>query len=268
MYPFLLDWTVNGHHLRLPSYGLLLAISFSLAYFLGLRRALILKEDPKHVENIFLVVVFSAILGSRLFHVVFEEWDYYAANPIKVFAVWEGGYTFYGAVITATLGIYLYCLIHKISFLQFIDLSTPSAALGLSLGRVGCFLAGCCWGRPTKMPWGVTFSNPDSFTSVHNVALHPTQLYESFGALLLFFFLEWRFKNRKYVGQIFFEGISIYAVVRFIVELFRGDDYRGYVFGGMISYSQLVSLAILPLSLAGMVIYSKAGKKKPKGKRA
>jgi phosphatidylglycerol:prolipoprotein diacylglycerol transferase len=255
MRPYLFDLVIAGHHLRPPSYGLMLAISFSFAYFEALRRAAKLKEDPKHIENLFLLVVVGSILGSRLFHVIFEDFAYYAAHPLRIFAVWEGGYTFYGAVLMATLFIFLYCRKQKIDFLQFADISTPAASLGLFFGRIGCFLAGCCWGRPTTMPWGVSFNDPDTFAAVRGVPVHPTQLYESFGALLLYFYLLVRFKSRKYIGQIFFEGLAIYSLLRFGIEYFRGDDYRGYVLGGHISYSQLVSLFILPFAVGGMILY-------------
>ena len=257
MRPFVFDWNFHGHVFRLPSNGVMLAIAFSAAYFWSLRRAIKANIDPKHVENLFLIIVFASILGSRLFHVFFEEWDYYKVHPEKIFAIWEGGYTFYGAVLAATLGIYLYCRFQKVSFLPFADLASPSAALGLFFGRIGCFLAGCCWGRPTKLPWGVVFTNPQSFAPTHTLPLHPTQLYESFGGLLLFFYLEWLWTRRKYAGQIFFHALAGYSILRFVVEIFRGDDYRGYVFNGMLSYSQLISLVILPFAIAGMIVYSK-----------
>jgi phosphatidylglycerol:prolipoprotein diacylglycerol transferase len=118
-------------------------------------------------------------------------------------------------------------------------------------------MAGCCWGRPTDVPWAVTFSHPNTFATLRNVPLHPTQLYEAAGALAIFGYLQWRWKDRKYVGQIFFHSLVLYAVLRFIIELYRGDEYRGYVFNNLISYSQLVSLVILPFAIAGIVLYSR-----------
>lgn len=257
MYPFLIEWTVNGHVFRLPTYGFLLAVGFSTAYFVALRRAVKIDFDPKHIENIFLICVISSIVGARLFHVVFEEFTYYSANPTKIFAVWEGGYTFYGALLSCFLGIYIYGTLKKVRFLELVDIATPSTALGLFIGRLGCFFAGCCWGRPTSMPWGIKFPNPEAFTATHNLAVHPTQLYEAVVGLVIFILSEWRFKNRKYVGQVFLQGVSIYAVMRFAIEYFRGDDYRGFLFGGHISYSQLVSIAIIPFALVAMFMYSR-----------
>jgi len=270
MHPYLFDWVIAGHHFRPPTYGILLALAFSAAYFESLRRAIKLGEDPKHIENLFLFIVLSSVLGSRLFHVLFEDLSYYLSHPSKILAVWEGGYTLYGAILASTLAIVLYTRYKKINFLAFADIAAASAALGVAIGRVGCFAAGCCWGRPTTLPWGVVFSNPDTFSEIRNTPLHPTQLYESFGALVLFLYLLWRFERRRYIGQIFFHAIGFYALLRFAVEYFRGDDYRGYLFGGVISYSQFVSLVILPFALAGAIVYSRRPENQlgeaPKGK--
>lgn len=265
MYPYLFDWVVAGHHLKPPTYGVLLALAFSVGYFESLRRTIRLGEDPKHIENIFLMVVLSSVLGSRLFHVLFEEFSYYAEHPMKIFAIWEGGYTLYGAMLAAILAIFVYGRWRRVPFLQFVDIAAPATALGIAIGRVGCFFAGCCWGRPSSVPWAVTFTNPEAFTSARNVPLHPTQLYEAFGAFLIYVYLNWRFRERRYEGQIFLEGLTIYAVLRFLIEIFRGDDYRGYVLHGLISYSQLVSLGVLPFTVAGLVFFSRRAAAKSAG---
>lgn len=261
MHPFLFDWVVNGHHLRPPTYGVLLATAFSVAYFVSLWRAEKLGDSPKHIENLFLLIVFASIIGSRLFHVFFEDPSYYASHPAKILAVWEGGYTFYGAFLSATLAIWVYCKAKKVPFLEFGDIAAASSMIGLAIGRVGCFMAGCCWGREAHVPWAVTFTHPESFAVTKNIPLHPTQLYEALGGLLIFCYLQWRFKHRAYVGQVGFHTLALYAVLRFIVEYFRGDDYRGYMFGGTLSYSQFVSLAILPFAIAGMFLFSKTTSK-------
>jgi phosphatidylglycerol:prolipoprotein diacylglycerol transferase len=264
MYPWIIDWTVNGFNLRVPSYGVFLAIAFLTGYYLALKKAVKLKIDPVHIENLFILCIFSALLGSRIFHVVFEELSYYSKHPVKIFMVWEGGYTFYGALLGCLLSVYLYCKIKKISYLDIMDILSPSCTLGLGIGRVGCFLAGCCWGKKTDMPWGVRFSNPESFTLDHVNYLHPSQLYEAFGSWLIFLFVSWRFQKRHYKGQIFFESLALYSILRFLVEYFRGDEYRGYVFHGLMSNSQFVSIMILPFALLGMVIYANKSLKKKK----
>jgi len=242
MHPFLFDLRMGSFHLHPPTYGIFLALAFSAAYFMSLRRAFKLGDNPKHIENLFLIVVVASILGSRLFHVIFEEPAYYFAHPEKIIAVWEGGYTLYGAMLASILGVFLYCRRRRLSFFHFGDIAAPSTAIGIFLGRLGCFFAGCCWGKPTHSFLGVRFTHPLTFCELKNTPLHPSQLYEAVGCLLIFFYLEWRFKNRKYPGQILLEGLVSYSVLRFIVEVFRGDAYRGYV--GLLSYSQLVSVIV------------------------
>jgi phosphatidylglycerol:prolipoprotein diacylglycerol transferase len=262
MRPFLFDLVIAGHHIRPPSYGLFLALGFSAAYLEALRRGKLIKANMNHIENLFLLCVLGSVTGSRLFHVLFEEFDYYLEHPWKVFAVWEGGYTLYGAVLMGLLFIFLYSRGKKINFLDYADIAGPAMMLGLFFGRIGCFLAGCCWGRAASVPWAVRFNDPESFCSLRGIPVHPTQIYEAVGGLVLFFYLNWRWKTRAFVGQIFFETVIGYSVLRFLVELYRGDDYRGYVFGGLFSYSQLISLFFLPFGIAGWVYFSRRTRKK------
>lgn len=261
MLPYLIDATVFGFHLKLPTFGVILALSFSLAYFMAIRYAIKLGDSAKHIENLFLVVVLASIVGSRLFHVLFEEFSYYSQHPEKILAVWEGGYTLYGALITGITGMYIYCRINKISFLRYIDIAALVTSFGIGMGRLGCFAAGCCWGKQCDLPWAVTFTNPNSFTPNLNVPLHPAQLYESLGGFAIFFTCRWVLNHRKFPGQVFYLALSSYAVIRFLVEFFRGDDYRGYVFNGAISYSQLVSLAVLPVTLLAMYLTARKSEK-------
>lgn len=262
MHPFLLDWVIGGFHLKIPTYGFLLATAFSTGYLLALGRAKKLHIPTRHVENFFFIAVLGSILGARFFHVFFEEFSYYAKNPSKILAIWEGGYTFYGALLSSLFFMFIYTRIKKISFLEMMDICTPGGALGLFIGRMGCFFAGCCWGRPSAVPWAVAFNAPETLSSTGDIKVHPTQVYEALVGLVLFFYLNHRFKNRKYAGQIFLEAITLYSFARFCIEYFRGDDYRGYLFNGLISYSQFISLAIIPLALWTMTLATKKASKK------
>ncbi len=257
MHPYVLDTTLFGIHILLPSYGVMLALAFSTAYFISLHRAAKLGDDPKHIENLFLLIVLGSVFGSRFFHVVFEEPQYYAAHPEKIIAVWEGGYTLYGALLVSIGMVWMYSRGKKIDYFNFSDIAALATAAGIGVGRIGCFLAGCCWGKATQCFLGVKFNHPQTFANVRNVSVHPSQLYESAGCFLIFGYLWWRFEKREYRGQIFFQGLVLYSILRFFIEYFRGDDYRGYVFSGLLSYSQLVSLGILPFAIAGIVIYRK-----------
>jgi phosphatidylglycerol---prolipoprotein diacylglyceryl transferase len=257
MHPYLFDWVIAGHHFKPPSYGVMLAFGFTLAYFNALHRASKLGEDPKHIENLFVTVVICSLVGSRMFHVLFEEPRYYLANPGKVWAVWEGGYTLYGAILLAMAGVYWYAWWKKMSFRQLVDIATTSTALGVGIGRVGCFLAGCCWGKVCTLPWAVTFTHPDTFAGPKGIPVHPTQLYEAFGAFLIYGYTLWKFPRRNYEGQILFHSLVAYAAIRFIVEIYRGDQYRGFLFGGYVSYSQFISLIMFAFGLVGILIFRK-----------
>ncbi len=268
MLPYLIDAHLNGHAIRIPTYGLFLALAFTLAYFDALRRAIKIGDDPKHIERLFLWIVFASIIGARMFHVLFEELPFYLRHPGKIFAVWEGGYTLYGAIIASIVAIYFYCQSQRIRFLHFVDFAAPATALGIAVGRVGCFLAGCCWGKICDMPWAVKFTHPEAFTSARNIPLHPSQLYEAFGAFLLYLYLNYRMDKRKYDGQIFFHGLIFYSILRFTVEVFRGDVYRGFVFDGALSYGQMISLLIIPFAATGLFLYSRNQAPRPTRKRA
>lgn len=257
MFPYLVDTTLFGTHVMIPSYGVMLAISFTLAYFLALWRAKQMGVSERHVENLFLCVIVGSVVGSRAFHVLLEEPGYYFAHPNKILAVWEGGYTFYGALLLAMAAIFTYCRLQKIHFLPYGDIAAPATALGLFTGRIGCFLAGCCWGKKCDLPWAVTFNHAHTFSEIRGVPLHPTQIYEACLGLAIFTYLTWRFKKRRYEGQIFFEGIIFYGIGRFLIEYCRGDDVRGYVLNGLFSFSQVVSLMLVPLAAAGIFFFRK-----------
>jgi len=257
VHPFLFDWVINGHHFRPPSFGVFLAMAFSVGYFLALRNALVLKVNPKHIEHLFLILIGTSILGGRLFHVFFEDFNFYSSHPSKIIAVWEGGYTFYGSALAGILGVYLYCRLNRLSYLNFLDIVVTSAALGLAIGRIGCFAAGCCWGKVCTLPWAVTFSHPDAFNPIIGQKVHPTQLYEALGAFLIFLFCQKKLSHRLFIGEIGLKGICLYSILRFAVEFYRGDSYRGFLLGGLVSYSQAVSLVLGIASLSLLAFLSR-----------
>jgi phosphatidylglycerol:prolipoprotein diacylglycerol transferase len=248
MYPYLINGNLFGHLVRVPTYGILIALAFSSGYFLTLYLSTKLGEKPQHVERIFFLVLLSATVGGRLFHVFFEDFPYYRAHPAQVFALWVGGSgsTYYGALIPAIAAVYWYARRHALDFPNFADIAAPAVALGTAIGRVGCFCAGCCWGKPTSSFLGVRFTDPDTFSGIKDVPVHPVQLYGATAAFLGFLYLRWRLDHRRYKGQLFVHALLLYAVLRFINEMFRGDDYRGYLFYGLVSFSQTISLLLMP----------------------
>jgi phosphatidylglycerol---prolipoprotein diacylglyceryl transferase len=132
------------------------------------------------------------------------------------------------------------------------DIAVPGIALGQAIGRLGCLSAGCCYGKPTQMPWGITFTNSYAYENVGvplNIPLHPTQIYESVGTFCLFLFLMRRFSKKHADGRILLEYVSLYAFMRFAIEFFRDDD-RGFVLYGLLSTSQLIAILTILVSAA------------------
>ncbi len=246
MYPYLLE-SLLGESVIIPTYGLALALAFTLGYLEAIRRSFKQGVDPKHMERLFLIVIVGSLFGARLFHAAFEEFAYYRDNPARLIAVWEGGFTFYGGLFVSMGLVFGYTRWKRLSFKAILDILTPSVLLGLSIGRIGCFLAGCCWGTTTAMPWGVEYWHRHTLSAIKYVPVHPVQLYESVGCLLLFILTLRVFRTKPAEGSIFFLGLGGYACLRFVVEFFRGDEYRGFVLNGSLSFAQFLSLAILLL---------------------
>jgi len=187
MKPFLLDLHTWGIPLKIPGYGVMLALGFFVATYLILREGKKLKINENHLMNLLTIAIIGALVGSRLFHVIFERPLYYWHHPLEIFYLWHGGYVFFGGVLFAALGVWWVRQQYKLSSLIIFDIIAPFLALGEVFGRVGCFLAGCCHGKPTQLPWGITFSDPSSFAHPLGVALHPTQLYQATLNLFIFF---------------------------------------------------------------------------------
>jgi len=234
--------------LSIHTYGVMLASAFFLALTLAIRQA---KREGIQTEKIIdlgLYLLIAAILGSRLLFIL-TELHYYTRYPLRIFKIWEGGLAFFGGLILAIpVGIY-YIKKNNLPLWKVADISAPSIAIAQAVGRLGCFSAGCCYGKPTDLPWAVTFTDPESLARL-NIPLHPTQLYESLGTSLIFLFLIFMRKRKSFEGQLFWFYLLLYSVLRFFIEFFRGDEIRGMPFGGPLSTSQVIAIP-----LAGLAIY-------------
>lgn len=240
------------------TYGVLLALAFLSALLIAARLA---KRDGLSRERVYdlgLWMLLAAIVGSKIL-MLFTEPEY-RENPIRLVSLdfLRSGGVFYGGFVAAVLAGYFLIRRYKLPWWKTADAFAPGIALGNAIGRQGCFAAGCCWGKPTAMPWGVEFTEAGhQVTGVPlGVHLHPTQLYESFGALLIFFFLLWLHRRRQFSGQvILFYGV-LYAVMRFTIEIFR-DDPRGDIAGLTtltgLSTSQMLSLIVGSVALIVLI---------------
>ena len=242
--------------LQIRSYGFMLALSFLLGIWLGGRRAKRAGVDPQKILDLSVVIILAAVIGSRLLYVLFHLDQY--SNPLDMFALWQGGATFYGGFILAVAASYFWVQKNGLSFLKVADILAPSIGLGLVFTRIGCFLSGCCYGKPTDMPWGVVFP-PDSPAGsaamaiaqergVEHVALHPTQIYSSLKGLTIFLVLMALQPKLKKTGSTFGLLLVLYGIGRFTIDFFRYYETNARVLLGL-SFNQVISVVLIALGL-------------------
>ncbi len=252
MFPKLFQWG----DFFIPTYGVLLAIAFLTALWLAGRLGRSVGLSADRVMDIGLIAALSGIAGAKLAMFLFD-WDYYSAHPSQIFSLGtlQAAGVFQGGLILALIVTIWYMRRKRMPVLQTMDVFAPSIALGHAIGRVGCFVAGCCWGAPTHLPWAVTFTNPESherFGTPINIPLHPSQLYESGAELIIMAILLWLFKRPHRDGSIVAWYLVLYSVVRFLVEFVRNHE-QALVWG--LSLTQWISLATLA---AGAMMLARA----------
>ena len=233
------------------SYGVLLAVSYLVGLKLAMARAKQRNLDAARVLDLGIYIIVAALVGAKLLLLV-VDFDHYRNNPGELLALARSGGVFYGGLILAVAVAFWYIARHKMPFWSTCDVFAPGIALGHVTGRLGCFAAGCCYGRPTDVPWGVIFTDPLAAANVGTplgIRLHPTQLYEAGAELLILaFLLATERRGRPFPGRTFWLYMFLYAVSRYIIEIYRGDP-RGVVPFLDISTSQFISLILGPLSL-------------------
>jgi phosphatidylglycerol:prolipoprotein diacylglycerol transferase len=231
------------------TYGVLVATGVIVGLFLARWQARRAGLDPDRVWNMGIYMVLAALLASKLW-MLLSDFSYYAANPREIFsfATLQSGGVFYGGFLGALVFAVLYVWRQKLRFLAVADVFAAPLALGHAIGRMGCFSAGCCWGKPTHVAWGIVFTNPLAGQLVGtplNVALQPTQLYGAGAEFINFLVLFWLARRQKFVGELFGAYLMLYGVERGIIEFFRGDPGRTLMFGGAVSLMQFVSLGMI-----------------------
>ena len=237
---------------ELASYGLMTALGYAAASFYLLPRAKKVNINADTFWNLIFIAFVGALVGAKLLFIV-VSWPEMGAtfsekitNIIKDFRY---GFVFFGGMIVSVGALVWYIRHKKLPLLKTADFMIVGLPLGHALGRVGCFLAGCCYGKPTTLPWGVTFTDPHTLVppQLQGVPLHPTQLYEAGLNLLLFVILHFAYKKPHKDGKILVEYILCYGLMRFSLEFLRGD-FRGGFWLGM-SPSQLISLGACACAL-------------------
>jgi phosphatidylglycerol:prolipoprotein diacylglycerol transferase len=232
-----------------------LAIAYLTAIWLLRRKALAAGLPDQKVLDLSLYILASAILGAKAL-LVAVEWRRYTANPRDLVEILRSGGVFYGGLIAATTVAILYMKKHDLPAWAIADMGAPAIALGEAIGRWGCFAAGCCYGKESHGPFAVTFTDKFANEAVGTplgVPLHPTQLYLSLNAFLIFLILQWAYRRKTFDGEVFWLYVLLYAITRGILETWRGDLVRGFVIPGVLSTSQFIGL--LGALLAGAMLF-------------
>ena len=250
MFPKL--FTIGSFYL--PTYGVLVALGFlaGLSFTVKLARNKG-NLDPEKVTNLAVYVALAGLIGAKLLMIVFDWPD------IQIFslATLQAAGVFQGGLILALITAFFYIRHNKLPALAVADTFAPGVALGHAIGRLGCFAAGCCWGKECHLPWAVTFRNPDAYglTGVPlNVPLHPAQLYESATEALLFAFLYWRYGKPHAPGQIIGLYLLISSITRFLIEFERFHE-QATAYG--LSITQWIAIG---LAIAGAILLTPKAK--------
>ncbi|MCK4907089.1 MAG: prolipoprotein diacylglyceryl transferase [Spirochaetes bacterium] len=271
-------------NLPLRSYGVFLALAFLTGIFFAQRRGPREGISEKHIADISLAIIISALIGSRVFFLIFEQPP---SSLLEIFKAWQGGLVIYGGIIFAAVTSLIIIRKKKIGIGKVFDVFSPSIAFGIFIGRLGCFSAGCCYGTATNFFLGMKFpiNAPvyEKLNSIINykdkyqkafdalpanliadlknglaVHVHPSQLYSSLNGLILFFLLTLMYKKKKFDGEVFLWLVSYYSISRFLIELTRIDTPSNLIFGHFTA-AQGTGIILLPVALA-VILYKRLRK--------
>lgn len=237
-------------------YGLMYLFGFVMVWVLGRYR--ISKGyttlTTRNLEDLIFYSVLGVIIGGRLGYILFYKPAEYLAHPLKVFYIWEGGMAFHGGLVGVIVALAIFAHKHRRTFWEIGDFIAPLIPLGLGAGRLGNYINGELWGRPTDVPWGMVFANAHD-----GIARHPSQLYEMALEGLALFVILWMFSRKpRPLGQVSALFLMGYGTFRFLVEFTREPDYYLGLLAGGLSMGQLLSL---PMIIAGFVIFFRQSKK-------
>ncbi len=246
-----------GNVIAVHWYGLLIVIGIILGANVGAYLAKRAGKDPEIIWDMLLIVVFLAIIGSRVYHVFSQPaggvmgWDYYKEHPIEALYIWQGGLGIYGAIIGGALGVIIFTAYRRLRPLEWLDYAVPGMAIGQAIGRWGNYINRELYGPPTTLPWGLRIPSPyritpynDMTTYPEDILFHPTFLYESLGALIVCLLLLWvadKYRDRLREGDLLVAYLIGYSVVRFFIEFLRPDAWMM----GSIAAAQVFALGFI-----------------------
>jgi phosphatidylglycerol:prolipoprotein diacylglycerol transferase len=264
---------IPGVGIKVFGYGLMLFFAFLGSMNIAAWRARREKIDPEIIYDMALYIFIGGLVGARAFYVI-EYWGVKVHSFWEIFEIWKGGIVFYGSIFGGTLMFFVYRFLRPFPLLPMLDVIAPGIAVGIALGRLGCFLNGCCYGDACDLPWAVRFPkhSPPWESEVarnlippnadHSLWLHPTQLYSTIDGLVILLLLSAYFPIRKRDGEVMGLLMLTYPMTRFFVEHLRNDE--GVVAGTGMTISQLISVGIF----AGGLIYWFALSRMPLGRYA
>lgn len=242
-------------------YGVLISLALALGTYLAYREAARRGIDPEHILNIALLAAPAAIIGARIYYVVFS-WSNYADNPLEIFAVWHGGLAIHGGLLGGILAGYFYVRKNNLNFWQLADIVAPSIILGQAIGRWGNFFNQEAHGGPVSEEFISKFPRfIQEGMLIRGQYYHPTFLYESLWDLAVFLFLFWLSRRKLPEGCVFFSYLALYSVGRFFIEGLRTDS----LMLGPIRMAQLVSVLLIFLGCGGIYWKIKQGRRPASG---
>jgi len=248
MHPILIDLGFYA----LPAYGVLLATAVLTALWTTKIRAEKTGMDAARIVDFGLWLVIWALLGAKILLVV-VEWRRYLGDPAQLLGLARAGGVFLGGFLAAIVAAVVMLRRYKLKALPTFDVLAPSLALGQAIGRIGCLLAGCCWGHECDLPWAITYTDPAAAANVGtplHVAVHAFPAYAAAFNFSVFLVLSWLYRKNLAPGRVFASYLILYGIGRFLLEFTRGDEVRGLYFGGLISTSQLISAALIATGVA------------------
>ena len=243
MHPLLFEIHLGSILIPLHTYGLMIAIGFLLGIATVRRLSVKNGMDADQNADLAFWLLFYGFIGSRILFIL-TRLSYFIENPLEMFKVWEGGLVFFGGLILSTAYAAWFFKKNRLNPWKMIDVLAPGLVISHAFGRLGCLGAGCCYGRPTGLPWGMRLQSDLVADDLRGIPLHPTQAYEFIALLILYFGLLGVFRKKRMDGQVGLTYFMAYPWIRSVVEIFRGDSVRGFVVEGLVSTSQFISILV------------------------
>lgn len=242
------DWLTIGP-ITIHGYGVMIAVGILMAFFVGEKQAKKHNMDANQVDNLIFVCLATGFLGSKITYIL-TNWQAFLLNPKPYLGA--DGWVVWGGIIGGLIGAFAWCKWKKLDYKGYLNLLFPEVALAQGFGRIGCFFAGCCYGKETH---GIGLKFPSGSLAPSGVTLVPTQLISSFGDFVLFYILFRNFNEGKHPEDTDAWYLILYSVGRFVVEMFRGDEIRGHI--GIFSTSQFISIFMFAAGLILLYLHQK-----------